>query len=527
MKKWLLWAFLLCPIFTWAQEKLDKNAQKFAETISIEDLKKHVFTLASDEYEGRATGLKGQKMAAEYIAKHYEKFGLPAIGEDETYYQYIRLVKQAWDNPYMEVNGKKFAFSKDFYCFARTAGSSLMDQEVVFAGYGISEVSYNDYEGLNVADKVVMVLDGEPKNKKGKYHIKGNDEPSDWSTNWRTKPTAAMSRGANGILIVVDDIESRVKNYDHYINSSSMKVKGLDKGGRTNGRSMLNIAYISYDMANAILQQNKIRKYQKKINRKGKAVAMPLSSELDMHVNRKEADVIGENLLGFIEGSDKKEELIIITAHYDHLEPEDDLIYNGADDNASGTAALIEIAEAFAKAKEAGNGPRRSILVMPVSGEEKGLLGSSYYANVDPRFPLSQTIANLNVDMIGRIDDNHTDGNYLYIIGSDKLSQDLHDVNAAVGKLYLKDLELDYTFNDENDPNRFYYRSDHYNFVLKGVPAIFYFNGVHADYHKATDTVEKINFEALQKRSHMIFYTAWHLANRDERIKVDPEKLAK
>lgn len=227
-----------------------------------------------------------------------------------------------------------------------------------------------------------------------------------------------------------------------------------------------------------------------------------------------------ENVLAFIKGSEKPEEVIVISAHYDHVGTRDGEIYNGADDDGSGTVAMLEIAEAFQKAVKNGNGPKRSILFLHVTGEEIGLYGSRYYTE-NPLFPLKNTVCNLNTDMIGRIDPKKADSpNYVYLIGSDKLSQELHDVSEAVAKEY-SDLELDYTFNDENDPNRFYYRSDHYNFAKNNIPVIFYFNGVHEDYHKPTDTPDKIEYDLLTKRAKLIFHTAWEVANREGRITAD------
>ena len=233
----------------------------------------------------------------------------------------------------------------------------------------------------------------------------------------------------------------------------------------------------------------------------------------------KQKYIKGENVLGFIEGTDLKDEVLIITAHYDHLGKKDTSIYNGADDNASGTSAILEIAEAFMKAKKDYVGPRRSVLIMAVSGEEKGLLGSKYYTE-NPIYSLEKTIANLNVDMIGRIDKHHKNGDYIYLIGSDRLSTELHNISEEVNRKHFN-LELDYTFNDKDDPNRYYYRSDHYNFAKNNIPVIFYFNGIHKDYHKPTDTKEKIDFKKIQKISRYIFLTAWELANRDERPKLN------
>ena len=178
-------------------------------------------------------------------------------------------------------------------------------------------------------------------------------------------------------------------------------------------------------------------------------------------------------------------------------------------------------------AVKAGKSPKRSILFLHVTGEEKGLLGSRYYTDVAPIFPLANTVCNLNIDMIGRIDDRHkTDTNYLYLIGSDKLSTELHTISETINKKYI-DINIDYKYNDINDPNRFYYRSDHYNFAKNNVPVIFYFNGTHADYHQPSDTPDKINYELLENRTRLIFHTAWEVANREKRILADKAIIEK
>ena len=228
-----------------------------------------------------------------------------------------------------------------------------------------------------------------------------------------------------------------------------------------------------------------------------------------------------ENVVAFIKGSEKPDEIIVLSAHLDHVGMDDDgNVFNGADDDGSGTIALLEMAEAFKKAVKDGHGPKRSILFLHVTGEEIGLYGSKYYTE-NPIFPLENTVVNLNTDMIGRIDPNKAaNPNYIYLIGSDKLSQELHDVSEEINTKYTN-LELDYTYNDENDPNRFYYRSDHYNFAKNNIPVIFYFNGVHADYHKISDTPDKIEYDLMAKRTRLIFYTAWEIANREGRITAD------
>ena len=227
-----------------------------------------------------------------------------------------------------------------------------------------------------------------------------------------------------------------------------------------------------------------------------------------------------ENIWAFIEGSEKPNEIIVISAHYDHVGVKNGEVYNGADDDGSGTVALLEIAQAFELAKKEGNGPKRSILFLHVTGEEHGLHGSRFYSE-NPLFPLANTITDINIDMIGRRDELHKDSNnYVYLIGSDYLSSDLYKICEEANKNYVN-LFIDYKFNDRNDSNRFYYRSDHYNFAKNGIPSVFIFNGVHADYHKPTDEVEKIEFDALAKRTQLAFAIAWELANRENRPVVD------
>ncbi|MEZ4876953.1 MAG: M28 family metallopeptidase [Flavobacterium sp.] len=227
-----------------------------------------------------------------------------------------------------------------------------------------------------------------------------------------------------------------------------------------------------------------------------------------------------ENIWAFIEGTDKKEEIVIVSAHYDHVGIKNGEVFNGADDDGSGTVALIEIAKAFQKAKNEGNGPRRSILILHVTGEEHGLHGSRYYTE-NPLFPLKNTVADVNIDMIGRRDDLHKDtNNYIYVIGSDYLSSDLYAICESTNQKHIG-LTLDYKYNDKKDKNRYYYRSDHYNFAKNGIPSVFFFNGSHADYHKPTDVVDKIEFDALTKRTKYAFAVAWEIAIREKRLVVD------
>lgn len=228
-----------------------------------------------------------------------------------------------------------------------------------------------------------------------------------------------------------------------------------------------------------------------------------------------------ENVMAFIKGTEFEEEVVVLSAHYDHLGVRDDgVVYNGADDDASGTVAVMEIAKAFKKASDKGHGPRRSILFLHFTAEEIGLLGSKYYTD-NPVIPLDHTIANLNIDMIGRIDNKHlSNPDYVYIIGSDHLSSEMDSIVNQQNDKYTQ-LLLDYKYNDKNDPLGLYYRSDHYNFAKNNIPVIFFFSGLHNDYHKITDTAEKIEYDLLTKRSRLVFHTLWELVNRDDKIEVD------
>ena len=228
-----------------------------------------------------------------------------------------------------------------------------------------------------------------------------------------------------------------------------------------------------------------------------------------------------ENVAAIIEGDTYPNEYIVLTAHLDHVGTENGEIFNGADDDGSGSMALLEIAEAFKLAELDGNRPKRSIVILHVSAEEKGLLGSKYYTD-NPLYPLDETITNLNVDMIGRTDPTRNSNNdeYIYLIGTDRLSTMLHETSEKVNYKTVN-LELDYRFNALDDPNRFYERSDHWHFAKNNIPVIFYFSGTHEDYHQPSDTAEKIRYDLLTKRTRLIFHTAWEIANMDEKIEVD------
>jgi len=480
--------------------QVDEFALRYAGTITQEELREHLTILASDAYMGRDTGKEGQKMAAAYIKKRFQSIGIPEVPAPapdavvEGYFQTFALLEERSGSISIESASGTLTFLKELLYFNEGLPSDREVNEMIFAGDG------SDMGRMKgTAGRVLLVV---PPLR----------EPMAQVSALRPLAEVAGKAGAEVVLVAIRDMPALVEQAGHYAGGSRMRL--ADSGTTATKPAGPQIILIDARELELLLGKNTLSKLaRKKAGRK-----LPVAFTLRKRPQESRSN--SENVLGYIEGSDKKNELVVITAHYDHIGVENGVVYNGADDDGSGTVALLEIAEAFAKAKAEGHGPRRSVLVMPVSGEEKGLLGSRYYSD-NPVFPLENTVADLNIDMIGRLDSTHaTSAPYVYIIGSDRLSSELHAVNEEANRTFSH-LELDYTFNAENDPNRFYYRSDHYNFARKGVPSIFYFSGVHEDYHQPGDDVEKIRFDLLQQRTLLVFHTAWLLANREARIVVD------
>lgn len=520
MKSKVLLSVLVSAALSLNATAQDKAAAKFGSTITKEDATKHLTVLASDEYAGRETGTPGAEKAAQYIKNHFKSLGLkgPVNGD---YFQKVDLKLKTTVARNVTLNGKKLEFLKDFIITPGGFAGKGTFNDVVFVGYGIQSDNYDDLTNADIEGKVAIVLAGEPQ-KDGKYLTTGTEKPSEWTTS-RSKKTNAIRAKKPALIVSIEGNMARYANFKTYFDSPQY-ILGEEKP-RTN---TLNTIGVTEAVANDLLAKSgkTIEQLKASIAETGKAATVSTNAALSVEVETKLTPTDSKNVLGYLEGSDPKlkEELIVITSHYDHEGIDDDgKVFNGADDDASGTTGVLEIAEAFAKAKKAGKGPRRSILFMPVVGEEKGLLGSQWYSE-NPVFPLANTIANLNIDMIGRVGFEYKgkadSANYIYVIGSDKLSSTLKEISETANKTYTN-LTLDYKYDDPNDQNRFYYRSDHYNFAKHNIPIIFYFNGVHEDYHKHTDEVKKINFDALTKRAQLAFYTAWELANRNERPAVD------
>ena len=510
-------------VFTgWSQRQLTDPG--FVNSVKLDEkqLMVHLSILASDGFEGRETGEVGQRKAAAYLEAYYASLGFEPCN-DGSFFQMVPLVNSQIRGGEVRVVGDTLQLAEDFLIYPGLEITSFENEPFTFVGFGIEDGSWNDYKKYK-GGGVVLLRDGEPTDSEGKSFLSEDGKPTDWSESLSKKRELAQSKGAQALVVVLDDEnfgvrKSRMKRW------MLRKSTSLDRDKEGEGTNIPTL-FVSASTADAWLEGSKINSlanHNEQIQSQKATKATRLLPTLSMNIDQLRYTYEAENVLAFLEGSDPdlKDEVIVVTSHYDHVGIIDGEIHNGADDDGSGTVTVMELARQFVKLKEEKRfKPRRSILFMNVVGEEKGLLGSEYYAE-HPVFPLENTVANLNIDMIGRTDAEHPDDpRYVYLIGSDKLSSQLHEVSEYCNETYTN-LALDYTYNAPDDPNRFYYRSDHYNFAKNGIPVIFYFTGVHEDYHKPGDDADKIMYPKMAEIGKLVFHTAWHLANMDERIVVD------
>ena len=454
------------------------DAVSASKVITAAGLKKHLSIIASAEMEGRETGTEGERKAAAYLVSQYKKMNLTP-GNAGSYRMPYTLFQDKVTTSSLKVNGTSYTLDKDFWISAASAPQKLFTSDAIF----YVGADFNDKSTLDVRGKLLISTEGKERSM--------------------SESMAAQKLGAIGMIHIAktnptmpSSLSGRLAftaNTNTFISMTVNKTVGVALLGGTKEFSDTEFAELPI----------------------GKYV-----SAIEWTADKKSVEVQSANVIAYVPSKEKTDEYLFITSHYDHEGIKNGEIYYGADDDGSGTTGVLAIAEAFAQAKKKGFSPKRNIVFMNVSGEEKGLLGSKYYGE-HPIFPLEKTTADLNIDMIGRIDPTYKGDsmNYVYVIGEDKLSSDLQPITDKVNKNY--NMELDRRFNDPKDPNRFYYRSDHYNFAAKGVPVIFYFNGTHADYHKPTDRVEKINFDLMEKRTRLIFETAWEMAMKEEMLKRD------
>jgi hypothetical protein len=509
------------------------------ESITREDLASDLYFLAGDEMRGRLAGSAENRLASAFIKSRFERLGLKPVGTDG-YYQYFNVAR-------LSVGAKnQLAISfdqgvsltrergQDFYPL-RESDSGIAAAPVVFAGFGITAYSlgYDDFAG-DVAGKIVLILDHEP----------GEEDPdspfdglvtSEHSRDYR-KLAAAQAAGAVGVMVVTD-----VHNHEDEANftedAQSYWPEVVREGGRYTLASRLDriripAVRISVELAEGIVEGTGRSLADLSRGAETEAGFTPLALpgvEVKMVTDVRRELYTARNVVGLVEGSDPelRDEWIMITAHFDHDGAENDMIFNGADDNGSGTVGVIEIAEAYAQAVQRGEGPRRSVLLAAWNFEEKGLLGAWAYAE-NPLHPLEQTLATLNMDMIGRneevpqgggnrfrgldVQTAESNANAVNIMGttrSDDLRLEVQQANSDIGL----DLRLRY----DNHPLQLLRRSDQWPLMQVGVPALFYHTGLHPDYHREGDRPERINYEKLEKVVRLVYQTSWSLATRSTR----------
>lgn len=520
MKNWLKAIFLLPALHSCAVAQ-DPVQLKYAEALTTASAKTHLTLLASPAFEGRGTGQKGGGKAAHYIAEQFKFFGLKAPVHG-SFFQPVHLVKKHYKAEDFQINGTTYQQGKDFYVQGVNTMSNFQTDEVVFIGFGIQDEKYNDLSNVAIKNKVVLVLnEGEPKDKNGNSVITGTNKESEWSTS-RFKRLQEIAKQEPKLIIATGSyVADFIKRFGARLGSGSFALAEPKTAQENTVNTVPPVVHFSEELVNQFLSPTGKKIEDLKKNPSSFTFPLKVNAAMGL-INEPFYD---PNVLGLLEGSDLKDEILVVSGHYDHdgILP-DGTIFPGADDNGSGTVGVLELARVFSNAKAAGHGPRRSILFIALAAEEKGLLGSKFYTE-NPIFPLANTVVCLNIDMIGRIDDKHIDGNHNYVhaIGTDKLSSELKQITEKANSTYTK-MELDYMYDDPKDPMRLYYRSDHYNFAQKGIPSAFFFSGLHPHYHTPEDTVDKIDFPMMVKREKLIFHILWEIANRAERIKVDSNK---
>ena len=497
--------------------------------ITAAQLRTYLEFIASDELEGRDTPSRGLDIAAMYIAQHLKQWGIKPGGDGGSYFQKFPLKRRKMDvqNTRLDLNGQNFSYGEDFYSSFNPASISAGNLVYVSHGWVIKSKNINPYQGIDVKDKIIVITNNFPKGITQK-DLQG--KPGD---DWTPPQLYAQTNGAKAIIAFGTfnnlanlqatrwgQTERGVVNFGNAqsqitiptITAAPRLIAALFQGEKSNGATIYNKA----------MTQDFVEPFDLKPTKK-----------IGLNVALKTEDTHSQNVIGILEGSDPvlKNEYVAIGAHYDHVgmnpfAPGEDKIWNGADDDGSGTVAVLSIAEAFAKGVVR---PKRSILFVWVAGEEKGLWGSEYFTD-NPTVPIGSIIAQLNIDMIGRAqkegDENHPVNKLLpkpgevFLIGSKMMSTELGEISESVNKSFLN-MSFNYKYDDPNDPEQFFYRSDHYNFARKGIPIIFYMDGNHADYHQASDSIEKIDFDNMERIARTIFATGWELANRPVRPKVD------
>ena len=516
--------------------------KKGLESINRHDLMMHMKFLASDELEGRSTGEPGLQIAARYLAVQAEQLGLQPADPENGYFQYYTIVEKSNDveNSGITISapGKEENVNKDpFFMITALEGDHVsLEGKVVFAGYGIQdeEYNYNDLEGIDIKDKIVLIMNGAPRNEDGSAYQFGEEKYTGMRA-MQYKMQAIFAKEPGAVMIVQDPksgytcIEEEMPGVANYLGRSRSLEGAESRSRRMSGNA--NIIFVNRSVADQLLAccDKNLKDLQQDIDSK----LSPSSFDLDsvyvkIDLKKEVKNVVVSNVFGLIEGSDPKlkDEVVIYVAHYDHVGTDGKGgVFNGADDNASGTVALIEIAEAFLKEKKR---PARSIGILWVSAEEIGLYGSKYFAD-HPMVPRERMAAVINLDMVGRIrtiEDEQSERSGLTIAGGDtvKVIGGLQSqVLMAINMETLEEMDLigNYEYNDLTHPERYFYRSDHINFARMDIPVLFYSTGTHRDYHKTTDEEKLIDYDKFLKMTRFSYKAGFNTANYKGSIEVD------
>jgi len=521
----------------------------FAEIIDEALLHRHLSVISHDSLEGRETGMRGQKIAADYLRQQYQRLGFSPAGENNSFYQPFVLESERTDSLVFRTwkvqNGDTLLVNHSVSSPEHHSdylqifgGSRELHGEITFAGFGVNDTlrGATHLKGAELDGRWVLVFEEIP------YTLNGDTLVGDeWTPNHRFSQIVSR-HNAKGIIVIGNETSEAFQSLQElsthliakprnsrlaYLNSAPIR-QGYPRG----------YLKIHPKLAAELLDlpsKDSLNAYREKLTRSmNRFEARPLPYILDYRPYNSTIDLQTENVLALFEGDSAElaHEVVILTAHYDHIgitHPDEtgDFINNGADDNGSGTVALLTIAEALQQAYEkTGERPSRSILFLHVSAEEMGLFGSRYYSD-HPTIPLENTVASYNADMIGRSTTERAasgDTDYIYIIGGDIISSQL-DSLVHVANQKSVGMELDYTYNDLDDPNQFYRRSDHWNFGRLGIPFVFFFTGVHEDYHRPGDTIDRIDFPKLTRTTRLIYTSTLEAANWHGRPKVDNEQF--
>ena len=519
----------------------DASVLVAAETIKAEDLRSALYFLASDEMQGREVNSLFNKITSSYLAHRFELMGLKPV--HDSYYQYFSLVQgELSKGNHLEISRSRSALStvailNENYFPSTLSANARVTAPLVFAGYGISapEYAYDDYEGLDVAGKIAVVLGGEPNARDPESRFEGLLDTQ--HAQELSKILNAQAHGAVGLIVAHSSL--------HRPGNRSFSRRARAVWPEDPERAQYNlevwtdmveipVLHASEGFARVLLRDSSLQlnDIQKKIDEEYGSQGFPLlesKATLETAVERSRTRV--RNVLAYVPGSDPdlKDEWVIVSAHFDHVGSHDGEIFNGADDDASGTVALLEMAEAFALANER---PRRSVLFAAWNAEERGLLGSWYYT-ARPPFPLEKTVALFQMDMIGRNEevpdpDNPRfrglekqsaaeNTNSLHLLGYSR-SRDLQALVTGQNEQIGLDLKLQY---DQN-PSNLLRRSDNWPFLVSNVPALFFHTGLHPDYHRPTDTADKINYAKLEKVTRLIFLCTWEAADTATPPRLDP-----